>query len=133
MAIGGYGDVYDGKLFDKKTNQWTRVAAKKFRVMVEKEEEFAEVKYPILPNFTIQAKVSGVCAQSFARELVIWVQLQHKNILSLIGVTVIDGMPVLASEWMENGTMNEYLKTHEDADILAVVCGTAISWCYWGC
>ena len=44
----------------------------------------------------------------------------------MIGITVIDGMPVLASEWMENGTMNEYLKTHEDTDILAVVCGTAI-------
>ena len=40
VAIGGYGDVYDAKLFDKKTNQWTRVAAKKFRLMVEKEKEF---------------------------------------------------------------------------------------------
>ena len=62
MAIGGYGDVYDAKLFDKKTNQWTRVAAKKFRLMVEEEEEFAEVKYPYLVKLTIQVKVSGVCA-----------------------------------------------------------------------
>ena len=41
-------------------------------------------------------------------------------------MAVIDGMPVLASEWMENGTMNEYLKKHVDADILAVVCAATV-------
>ena len=40
--------MYDAKLFDKKTNQWTRVAAKKFRLMVEKEKEFAEVRHLFL-------------------------------------------------------------------------------------
>ena len=69
----------------------------------------------------------GGCEQSFARELDIWVQLQHKNVLHLIGRPVIDGLPVLASEWMENGTMNEYLKKHDSVDVLAMVCGTTIS------
>ena len=55
------------------------------------------------------------------RELCIWVRLQHENILPLIGMVVIDGVPVLASDWMENGTMNEYLREQEGADILAVV------------
>ena len=44
----------------------------------------------------------------------------------MIGIAVIDGMPVLASEWMENGTMNEYLRKHDGADILAVVCATTV-------
>ena len=44
----------------------------------------------------------------------------------MIGIAVIDGMPVLASEWMENGTMKEYLREHGDADILAVVCAPTV-------
>ena len=60
--------------------------------------------------------------QSFARELCIWASFDHENILPLIGIAVIDGVPVLASEWMENGTMNEYLKEKEGANILAMVC-----------
>ena len=43
------------------------------------------------------------------------------NILALIGIAVIDGMPVLASEWMENGTMNEYLKRQSGMVIPALV------------
>ena len=39
----------------------------------------------------------------------------------MIGIAVIDGVPVLASEWMENGTMNEYLKEQEGVDIAAMV------------
>ena len=47
--------------------------------------------------------------------------MRHKNILALIGIAVIDGMPVLASEWMENGTMNEYLKKQSGMVIPALV------------
>ena len=35
-------------------------------------------------------------------------------------------MPVLASEWMENGTMNEYLRKEEAADILPLVRATTV-------
>ena len=59
--------------------------------------------------------------QAFARELCIWARFDHENVLPLIGIAVIDGIPVLASEWMENGTMNEYLKEQESVDILAMV------------
>ena len=59
--------------------------------------------------------------QSFARELCIWASFDHENVLPLIGIAVIDGVPVLASAWMEKGTMNEYLRNQEGADILAVV------------
>ena len=64
----------------------------------------------------------------FARELCIWARLQHKNILPLIGVVGIDGMPGLASEWMQNGTMGDYLKKHENADVHKLV-SVAVSYC----
>ena len=63
---------------------------------------------------------------SFARELCIWESLMHMNILALIGVAVIDGMPVLASEWMENGTMNDYLKKQSGIVITALVRATNV-------
>ena len=50
----------------------------------------------------------------------------HMNILALIGVAVIDGMPVLASEWMENGTMNDYLKKQSGIVITALVRATNV-------
>ena len=61
------------------------------------------------------------CSQTFARELCIWAKLQHKNVLRLIGMVVTEGVPSLASEWMPNGTMNQYLKTHDGVDILELV------------
>ena len=57
----------------------------------------------------------------FTRELIIWAKLTHENVLPLIGVVAIDGMPALISEWMTNGTMNDYLEENEDADILELV------------
>jgi hypothetical protein len=59
----------------------------------------------------------------FSRELRIWRGLEHENVLILIGIVTIEGMSALASEWMENGTMNEYLKGHTDANIIQVVRG----------
>jgi hypothetical protein len=57
----------------------------------------------------------------FARELCVWARLDHENVLSLVGIVTIDDLPALASEWMENGTMNEYLKTHTDVNVLELV------------
>ena len=56
----------------------------------------------------------------------IWAKLQHENVLPLIGMVVVDGMPALASEWMPNGTMNEYLKVHEGIDIVKLVRNASI-------
>ena len=41
--------------------------------------------------------------------------------LQLIGVAIIDDMPAIVSEWMAIGTMNNYLETHEEVNILALV------------
>ena len=42
--------------------------------------------------------------------------------LPLIGLVAVEGLPALASVWMSNGTLNEYLEGNEDVDIMELVC-----------
>lgn len=53
-----------------------------------------------------------VCIQKLSREIRIWAQLSHPNVLPLLGYFVegTGAMPSLVSEWMENGTLTEYIK-----------------------
>ena len=45
VAMGGYADVYVGTMLNKKTKERVKIAAKKIRCMLEKEEEFAKVRH----------------------------------------------------------------------------------------
>lgn len=50
-------------------------------------------------------------SQRIRRETYVWITLEHENILTFIGV--IDGfgpLPALVSPWMENGSLDSYLK-----------------------
>ena len=51
----------------------------------------------------------------------IWEQLKNDNILSLLGVMIMEGLPCIVSEWMENGTMKTYLQARSDINILELV------------
>ena len=44
LGIGGYAEVYEGQLFVATTNEWKKVAVKRFRFIMSKEKEFAEVR-----------------------------------------------------------------------------------------
>ncbi|KIO21929.1 hypothetical protein M407DRAFT_79786, partial [Tulasnella calospora MUT 4182] len=46
------------------------------------------------------------------RETSIWMRSKHPNILPFLGYQVIDGEPRLVSRWMNNGSLDTYLKTH---------------------
>jgi hypothetical protein len=59
--------------------------------------------------------------QALAGEIRAWVRLRHENVVSLLGTMLLDSVPSLVSEWMENGTVVTYLKAHKDADRLALV------------
>ena len=50
-----------------------------------------------------------------------WNALNHPNVLPLLGVTMDSQQFVMVSEWMENGNINEFVKTHADADRFALV------------
>lgn len=52
--------------------------------------------------------------QRFCKEVAIWKNLSHPNILSLIGVpdTLEDGRFSMVSEWMANGNIVEYVRSN---------------------
>ena len=41
-----------------------------------------------------------------------WKTLCHPNVLPLLGVKMDNKQFVMVSEWMENGNINEFVKTH---------------------
>ena len=60
--------------------------------------------------------------QRFAREIKIWDRARHKNCLSLQGYTLVaNEAPALVTEWMENGTIVEYIKANPETDLIAMV------------
>ena len=50
-----------------------------------------------------------------------WSALRHPNVLPLLGATITGLQFVMVSEWMANGSINEFLKSHPDADRLGLV------------
>ncbi|KAF9786281.1 kinase-like domain-containing protein [Thelephora terrestris] len=83
---GGFADVWKG------TFQNRQVAVKVLRIY----------------STTDSAKISS----RFCKEVVTWNALRHPNVLSLIGVTMTKGEFVMASEWMANGNINEFVEAH---------------------
>ena len=47
--------------------------------------------------------------------------LQHPNVLPLIGVIMTETQFAMVSEWMANGSINEFVKTNPDANRLGLV------------
>ena len=58
--------------------------------------------------------VSAILLQRFYREVVLWSTLSHPNILGLVGVQedMERGQFVTVSEWMEHGTIMEYIESN---------------------
>jgi hypothetical protein len=69
----------------------------------------------------LEKGVNMLSSQSLKREVLIWKELEHGNILPFLGIAEMDGIPCTVSEWMENGTMDKYLETHADVDVLELV------------
>lgn len=57
----------------------------------------------------------------FCKEVVVWRTLQHPNVLPLIGVTMSETQFSMTSDWMVNGNINKFVKTHPDANRLELV------------
>ena len=53
--------------------------------------------------------------------MVTWRTLRHPNILPLIGVMMTESQFAMISDWMENGSINEFVKANPDADQLGLV------------
>ena len=50
-----------------------------------------------------------------------WNALRHPNVLPLLGVTMDAHRFAMASEWMVNGNINEFIKAHGDANRFELV------------
>jgi len=59
--------------------------------------------------------------QRFCKEVVTWKALRHPNVLSLLGVTMSDNQFAMASAWMANGDINEFVKAHRNANRFELV------------
>lgn len=59
--------------------------------------------------------------QDVFHELKIWSVLKHENIHQLLGITRKDGCLALVSEWMNDGTVTEYMRKHPNAEVIAMV------------
>ena len=54
----------------------------------------------------------------FAREFKIWAGLNHCNVLPCLGFAEYDKSPALILEWMENGSVIEFITTNINMDWL---------------
>jgi len=66
--------------------------------------------------------INNCILQKFCREVVTWKALCHPNVLPLLGVTITETQFMMASEWMENGNINDFVKADTDVDQLGLVC-----------
>ena len=50
-----------------------------------------------------------------------WKSLRHPNVLPLLGVTMSGRHFAMVSEWMSNGSINEFIAANRDADRFELV------------
>jgi len=117
MAIpqchGGFADVWKGRYRDRE------VAAKALRVY--ETSDFEQIRKVSDPDLSCYRRIDSP-VQRFCREVVTWKALCHPNVLPLLGVTMTRNKFVMVSEWMENGNINVFMKTHPDVNRLELVC-----------
>ncbi|QRV92146.1 carbohydrate-binding module family 1 protein [Ceratobasidium sp. AG-Ba] len=87
IAKGGFGEVYGGRLMDG-----TKVAIKCVIEVVASDSDLMERK---------SIKRAG-------RELFVWSQCNHKNVLPLLGMAWFRGCISMVSPWQTNGRLDHY-------------------------
>jgi len=62
-----------------------------------------------------------VGTRRLAREINVWSQLNHPNVLSFIGSCILGSISYLISPWMENGHVLEFVQRNPEADCLRLL------------
>lgn len=119
---GGYGEVYHGKYEDR------GVAIKRLRYGHQPEEYTRHWKVcprNVATTDNLSDFLAPCDAQIFTREMQVWSKLKDEHILPFKGYIHQEEegriFISLVSEWMENGTVIEYLKARKDANINRLV------------
>ena len=124
---GGYADVYDGNLRLSKlgkgrgNSEYVKVAVKRFRPFSTADDNTAGVRRPFT-SLVSRQRLMRIHPQSISRELKVLMRVKHKNIVRFWGFTSVDGVPSFVFDWMENGTLRQYMKNNHQVDKSSVVC-----------
>ncbi|CAE6538083.1 unnamed protein product [Rhizoctonia solani] len=65
-----------------------------------------------------------------AKELYHWSKLRHPNTLPLMGLALFRGYISMISEWMDHGSLTDYLRKYPDVDRIALCVGICDGLCY---
>ena len=60
-------------------------------------------------TFSVPLSCADESEQNFCREVVLWKQFRHPNLLPLMGATKSSRAFMMISEWMEHGTIMEFI------------------------
>ncbi|KIK56135.1 hypothetical protein GYMLUDRAFT_825171 [Collybiopsis luxurians FD-317 M1] len=106
---GGYADIWRG-LWNERP-----VCLKVLRFFIEQDE-----------------RARAQMRKQFCREALVWRQLKHPNILSLLGINTELFSPslCLVSPWMKNRDVITYLKQNQNHNLLSVLQDVAAGICY---
>ena len=74
---------------------------------------------PRLPSKT-QRVLTGT-EQRFCCEVVLWKQLKHPNLLPLVGARKVSHSLIMVSEWMEHGTIMDFIIARPETNRLRLV------------
>ncbi len=109
-ASGGSADVFVGHIVTG-----TKVAIKRYRNRIRSGDvvEVRQMKYNIY--------FSPIATQGITRQLRIWSDFEHPNILPLLGYRMEDGYLSLIAEWMEKGTLHDYMHKIGRKEKIAIV------------
>ncbi|KAL5498961.1 hypothetical protein ACEPAH_1479 [Sanghuangporus vaninii] len=110
-AHGGYCDVFVGSAnldeshaLRPKRRGLVTVAIKRLRVHIQSDKDLTKL---------------------LRKELSVWSKLRHANILPLLGFVKEGDYPSVISEWMENGTVKQYMKSNPSVDPVPLIAGIA--------
>ncbi|KAG8708317.1 hypothetical protein FRC11_006569, partial [Ceratobasidium sp. 423] len=101
-AGGGACDVYKWKLYKSSPvgTLTIPVAIKTLRCLSQSRTE---------------AEVKAKLPKRAAKELLTWLQLDHPNILPLLGLAIFNDGLSMVSPWMSNGNLSEYLRKNKNS------------------
>ena len=111
---GGNADVWCGMYLGSK------VAIKVLRVQSRADIASIERVRPS-PFIAEICRLLTRVEQSFCREVVLWKQFRHPNLLPLVGATKSSHALMMVSEWMEYGTIVDFVTARPETNRLKLV------------
>ncbi|TDL14123.1 kinase-like protein, partial [Rickenella mellea] len=121
---GSYSDIFQGRIRQGFHPKGKLVAIREMRAHIFPVAELQKVNMS-MPG-VVTSPTHCCTFQSIALELRIWSDLDHPNILPLLGFSLQFGpYPTFVTEWMSNGTVLDYMKANTEASALQLSIGIA--------